>query len=135
MVAGEVCTRGCRFCAVGTEKIPPPLNPKEPTELAEAVDRMGLTHVVITVVNRDDLSDGGAAHYRACIEAIHERSPEVGLELLCSDLDGNLDALAELLEDLPLRANRLTLLDQLSSLFLTIADISLLQTPERPSGR
>jgi lipoic acid synthetase len=103
MVAGEVCTRGCRFCAVGTEKIPPPLNPEEPTELAEAVDRMGLTHVVITVVNRDDLSDGGAAHYRACIEAIHERSPEVGLELLCSDLDGNLNALAELLEGLPLR--------------------------------
>ncbi len=103
MVAGEVCTRGCRFCAVGTVKAPPPLNPLESSELAEAVERMGLSHAVITVVNRDDLPDGGASHYRDCILAVRQRSPEVGLELLCSDLDGNLEALAALLEDLPLR--------------------------------
>ena len=103
MIAGEVCTRGCRFCAVGTQKTPPPLNSNEPSELAEAVDRMGVSHAVITVVNRDDLPDGGADHYRKCIEAVRERSPDVGLELLCSDLDGNLDALAHLLVDLPLR--------------------------------
>ena len=103
MVAGEVCTRGCRFCAVGTVKSPPPLNPEEPSELAEAVARMGLNHAVITVVNRDDLPDGGAGHYRDCILAVKQRSPEVGLELLCSDLDGNLEALADLLENLPLR--------------------------------
>ena len=72
-------------------------------ELAEAVERMGLSHAVITVVNRDDLPDGGASHYRDCILAVRQRSPEVGLELLCSDLDGNLEALAALLEDLPLR--------------------------------
>ncbi len=103
MIAGEVCTRGCRFCAVGTEKTPPPLNPNEPAELAEAVDRMGVTHAVITVVNRDDLADGGAQHYRNCIKAVHERCPDVGLELLCSDLDGNLEALAVLLDELPLK--------------------------------
>lgn len=103
MIAGEVCTRGCRFCAVGTQKTPPPLNSNEPAELAEAVDRMGVSHAVITVVNRDDLPDGGADHYRKCLEAVHERRPDVGLELLCSDLDGNLDALAHLLRDLPLR--------------------------------
>ena len=103
MIAGEVCTRGCRFCAVGTKKIPPPLNPNEPEELAEAVDRMGVKHAVITVVNRDDLPDGGAEHYRKCILAVHQRRPDVGLELLCSDLDGNLDALASLLDGLPLR--------------------------------
>jgi lipoic acid synthetase len=103
MVAGEVCTRGCRFCAVGTVKLPPPLNPEEPSELAEAVARMGLSHAVITVVNRDDLPDGGASHYRDCILAVKQRSSEVGLELLCSDLDGNLEALADLLENLPLR--------------------------------
>ena len=103
MVAGEVCTRGCRFCAVGTVKAPPALDPHEPDELAEAVARMRLSHAVITVVNRDDLSDGGASHYRDCILAVSQRSPEVGLELLCSDLDGNLDALAALLDDLPLR--------------------------------
>tara|TARA_B100000929_G_scaffold248081_2_gene206970 strand:- start:892 stop:1629 length:738 start_codon:yes stop_codon:yes gene_type:complete len=103
MVAGEVCTRGCRFCAVGTVKSPPPLNPEEPGELAEAVAMMGLNHAVITVVNRDDLPDGGASHYRDCILAVKQRSPEVGLELLCSDLDGNLEALTDLLENLPLR--------------------------------
>ena len=103
MVAGEVCTRGCRFCAVGTEKIPPALNSSEPSELAEAVVRMGLDHAVITVVNRDDLEDGGARHYRDCILAVNERCPSVGLELLCSDLDGNLEALEELLDNLPLR--------------------------------
>ena len=103
MVAGEVCTRGCRFCAVGTVKTPPPLDANEPSELAEAVERMGLSHAVITVVNRDDLPDGGAGHYRDCIVAVNQRSPEVGLELLCSDLDGNLEALAMLLDDLPLR--------------------------------
>jgi len=103
MVAGEVCTRGCRFCAVGTVKTPPPLDADEPTELAEAVERMGLSHAVITVVNRDDLPDGGASHYRDCIVAVNQRSPEVGLELLCSDLDGDLEALAMLLDGLPLR--------------------------------
>mgnify|MGYP001336144565 CR=1 FL=1 len=103
MVAGEQCTRACRFCAVGTIKDPPPLDPDEPKNLAEAVDLMGVTHAVITCVNRDELDDGGASHYRACLEAIHERKPEVGLEFLCSDLDGNLEALATLLEDLPLR--------------------------------
>jgi len=103
MVAGEVCTRGCKFCAVGTVKTPPPLDTDEPTDLAEAVERMGLSHAVITVVNRDDLPDGGAGHYRDCIVAVNQRSPEVGLELLCSDLDGDLEALAMLLDGLPLR--------------------------------
>ena len=103
MVAGEQCTRACRFCAVGTVKNPPPLDIKEPENLAEAVDLMGVTHAVITCVNRDELPDGGAAHYRACLEAVHRRRPDVGLEFLCSDLDGNLDALASLLEGLELR--------------------------------
>ena len=103
MVAGEVCTRGCRFCAVGTVKTPPELNSEEPGELADAVFKMGLSYAVITVVNRDDLQDGGAMHYRDCILEVAKRSPDVGLELLCSDLDGNLDALERLLYELPLR--------------------------------
>ena len=103
LVSGEVCTRGCGFCPVGTVKTPPPIDAYEPTELAEAVERMGLSHAVITVVNRDDLPDGGASHYRDCIVAVNQRSPEVGLELLCSDLDGDLEALAMLLDGLPLR--------------------------------
>ncbi|MDP6378725.1 MAG: lipoyl synthase [Candidatus Thalassarchaeaceae archaeon] len=102
MVAGQECTRACRFCAVGTIKAPPPLEPEEPNKLAEAVDLMGISHAVITVVNRDDLPDGGADHYKRCIEAVRERCPEVTLEFLCSDLDGNLDALAHLLQGTPL---------------------------------
>lgn len=102
MVAGQECTRGCRFCAVGTIKRPPPLDEKEPENLADAISSMGLNHAVITVVNRDDLADSGASHYRKCLEAVRERAPEVTLELLCSDLAGDHDALESLLLNLDL---------------------------------
>jgi len=102
MVAGQECTRGCRFCAVGTIKSPPPLDKDEPAKLADAITSMGLNHAVITVVNRDDLDDSGAAHYRRCLEAVREASPEVTLELLCSDLAGDLTDLANLLDGLEL---------------------------------
>ena len=102
MIAGQECTRGCRFCAVGTIKTPPPLDIEEPANLANAVSSMGLKHAVITVVNRDDLADSGAAHYKACLQAVRERCSEVTLELLCSDLAGDKDALAMLLENLEL---------------------------------
>lgn len=93
MVAGKECTRGCRFCSVQTLRAPAPPDIDEPEHLANAVERMGLKFVVVTVVNRDDLPDGGAGHYRACIEKVHERLPEVGIELLGSDLAGDLEAL------------------------------------------
>ena len=102
MVAGNECTRGCRFCSVATSRKPEPPDPNEPHELAAAVERMGLTHVVITVVNRDDLPDGGADHYKLCVQAVHNRLPHVTIELLCSDLGGNDGALQQLLEHLPL---------------------------------
>lgn len=102
MIAGQECTRGCRFCAVGTIKRPPPLDPEEPSHLAQAVASMNLRHAVITVVNRDDLPDSGADHYKQCIDAVAQTSPEVTLELLCSDLAGDLDALAHLLDQSPL---------------------------------
>ena len=103
MIAGEVCTRGCRFCAVGTIRKPPMLDPNEPKELADAIENMEISHAVITVVNRDDLPDGGAGHYKKCLLEVNRRTPEVGLELLCSDLEGNLNALADLLDDLPIK--------------------------------
>ena len=103
MIAGKECTRGCRFCSVETLRAPAPPEIDEPERLADAVERMGLKYVVVTVVNRDDLPDGGAGHYRACVEAIHRRMPEVGVELLGSDLAGDLQALSQLLTDLPLR--------------------------------
>ncbi len=102
MVAGQECTRGCRFCAVGSIKTPPPLDENEPENLADAIATMGLNHAVITVVNRDDLSDSGAGHYRKCLEAVRERTPEVTLELLCSDLAGDHQDLADLLNGLEL---------------------------------
>ena len=102
MVAGQECTRGCRFCAVGTIKRPPPLDENEPKNLADAIARMGLNHAVITVVNRDDLPDSGAMHYRRCIEEVRKTSPEVTLELLCSDLAGDHIALENLLTGLEL---------------------------------
>ena len=102
MVAGQECTRACRFCAVGSIKTPPPLDQNEPKNLADAVATMGLNHAVITVVDRDDLPDSGAAHYRKCLEAVRERAPDVSLELLCSDLAGDHQALADLLIGLEL---------------------------------
>lgn len=102
MIAGQECTRGCRFCAVGTIKRPPPLDVEEPNHLADAVESMNLRHLVITVVNRDDLPDSGAAHYKACIDEVHSRLPNLTIELLCSDLAGDLSALEMLLENSPL---------------------------------
>jgi len=102
MVAGQSCTRGCRFCSVETLKAPPLPDFDEPDRLADAVERLKLDYVVITVVNRDDMPDGGAGHYRSCVEAVHARLPQTGIELLSSDLAGNWDALRALVEGIPL---------------------------------
>jgi lipoic acid synthetase len=102
MVAGKECTRGCRFCSVETRRLPDPPDPNEPQQLAAVVERMGLEHVVITVVNRDDLPDGGASHYKRCVQAVRDRLPHVSVELLCSDLAGDETALGNLLGGIPL---------------------------------
>lgn len=102
MIAGRECTRGCRFCSVQTSRKPELPDPREPRELAAAVERMGLAHVVITVVNRDDLPDGGADHYKQCVRAVHDRLPHVTIELLSSDLAGDEAALRHLLAGTPL---------------------------------
>jgi lipoic acid synthetase len=103
MIAGQSCTRGCRFCSVETRQAPAPPEADEPERLADAVERLGLAYVVITVVNRDDLADGGASHYRRCVDAVHARLPATGIELLSSDLAGNWIALSHLLAGAPLR--------------------------------
>jgi lipoic acid synthetase len=102
MIAGKSCTRGCRFCSVETQRAPEPPDEAEPEHLADAVERMHLDHVVITVVNRDDLADGGADHYKRCVEAVHRRLPKISIELLSSDLAGDEAALQHLLEGAPL---------------------------------
>lgn len=102
MIAGKSCTRGCRFCSVETLRAPEPPDVDEPERLADACSRLALDHVVITVVNRDDLADGGAGHYRSCVDAVRRRMPTAGIELLSSDLAGNWTALEQLLAGAPL---------------------------------
>jgi lipoic acid synthetase len=86
MIGGDRCTRACGFCAVDTAK-PLPLDGGEPARVAEAVHRMRLRHVVITAVARDDLLDGGAAHFCATIEAVRVRSPGIVIEVLTPDFN------------------------------------------------
>jgi len=88
MVLGDECTRRCRFCAVKTVLEAAPPDPLEPAHVGEAVGAMDLAYVVITSVDRDDLPDGGAAHYAACIRAVRERSPRTVVETLIPDYSG-----------------------------------------------
>ncbi|NEO72602.1 lipoyl synthase [Moorena sp. SIO3H5] len=101
LIMGPACTRACPYCDIDFEKKPKALDSTEPTRLAEAVQRMGLNHVVITSVNRDDLPDGGAAQFVQCIEAIRLVSPHTTIEVLIPDLCGNWDALETILQALP----------------------------------
>ncbi|MCK9377925.1 MAG: lipoyl synthase [Syntrophobacterales bacterium] len=100
LILGEVCTRGCAFCAV-TKGKPLPLEADEPRRLARAVAELGLRHVVITSVTRDDLPDGGAAHYALVVEALREHCPGVRIELLVPDFVGSAKALATVLATEP----------------------------------
>ena len=84
MILGSVCTRACAFCNVATGR-PDALDPHEPERLAEAVGELGLAHVVITSVDRDDLPDGGAAHFARCIARIRDTSPGTTVEVLTPD--------------------------------------------------
>jgi lipoic acid synthetase len=90
MILGEVCTRACAFCNVATGK-PDAVDKMEPLRLGVAVERMGLKHVVVTAVDRDDLPDGGADHFAKTIQAIRMKSPETTIEVLPGDFKGNYD--------------------------------------------
>lgn len=87
MILGDVCTRNCRFCATATGRPAPP-DADEPARVAESVSLMRLRHVVVTSVTRDDLPDGGAAHWASTVDAIRKSSPNATIELLISDLGG-----------------------------------------------
>jgi lipoic acid synthetase len=88
MVLGSVCTRACRFCAVDTGNPKGWLDPEEPANTGQAVRLMGLEYVVITSVDRDDLADGGASHYAACVREIKKRNPGTAVEALTPDFNG-----------------------------------------------
>src|SRR5512139_2608479 len=91
MLMGDVCTRGCRFCHVKTAAQPPPLDPDEPRHLAEAIARLGLDYIVVTSVDRDDVPDGGAAHFAEAIRRLQE-IPGLLVEVLTPDFQGDAEA-------------------------------------------
>jgi lipoic acid synthetase len=100
MLLGERCSRGCNFCDVETGGMEPP-DPDEPENVASAVAEIGLDYVVLTSVDRDDLPDGGASHFAATIEAIKRRDPEILVEALIPDFQGDLDAVETILDAAP----------------------------------
>jgi lipoic acid synthetase len=100
MILGDTCTRRCRFCAVKTG-LPGPPDELEPGRVAASIEKLGIAHAVITMVNRDDLDDGGAALLAATGRAIRHRTPEVTVEYLSSDMAGRWESVEQLLESKP----------------------------------
>jgi lipoic acid synthetase len=98
MILGDVCTRGCRFCAVSSGHPGGVVDETEPLHVATALAQMDLAYVVLTMVDRDDLPDGGAAHVARTVSAIHERSPELLVETLVGDFAGDTDAIAQVVQ-------------------------------------
>ncbi len=101
MVMGDICTRGCRFCAVNTRRKGAPLDPDEPKNVAMAIKEMDLDYVVLTSVDRDDLTNQGADHFAACIYAIRRHSPKTLIEVLIPDFRGNKDLLQMVIDARP----------------------------------
>jgi len=98
MVMGNVCTRACRFCAVDTGNPGGRLDPEEPENAAQSVHIMNLKYIVLTSVDRDDLMDGGAAHYAACVESIKRVNPQTSVEALTPDFRGDARAVKIVVE-------------------------------------
>jgi len=100
MIMGDICTRRCPFCDVGHGR-PAPLDESEPKKLAETIKAMALRYVVITSVDRDDLRDGGAAHFVSCVEEIRAANPEIEIEVLVPDFRGRLEIALDILSQSP----------------------------------
>jgi lipoic acid synthetase len=122
LLMGDTCTRACGFCAIRSGR-PLPLNPLEPEETAQRVAALGLRFAVLTSVNRDDLPDGGAAHFADTVRAIHRLNPGVGVEVLTPDFLGDLEAVAAVVASGPAVFNHNT--ETVPSLYATV----------RPAGR
>ena len=101
MILGDICTRSCGFCNVTTGRPYAPPSPDEPRAVAETARRMGLKHVVVTSVTRDDLPDGGAAHFAETIRELRELLPQSAVEVLTPDFRGNFDAVRTVVEARP----------------------------------
>jgi len=100
MIMGDICTRRCPFCDVGHGR-PLPLDAHEPAQLAETINAMKLRYVVITSVDRDDLRDGGAAHFVACIQSVRDANPDIHIETLVPDFRGCMEIALDLLGATP----------------------------------
>ncbi len=100
MIMGDICTRRCPFCDVAHGR-PDPLDQDEPRHLAETIHAMGLRYVVVTSVDRDDLRDGGAAHFVDCIQSIREHNPDTRIEILVPDFRGRMDRALDILRQSP----------------------------------
>lgn len=100
MICGNICSRNCRFCNVTVGK-PEKLDPEEIKDITRSVKELGLKHVVITSVTRDDLPDGGAAHWAATIRSIHEEAPGVTMEVLIPDMQGKTELLDMIISEKP----------------------------------
>src|SRR3984893_4147602 len=98
MILGNLCTRGCGFCSVPKSRHPGPLDPEEPAHVARMAADMRLRHVVITSVNRDDLADGGSGHFSMTVRAVRTALPEARIEVLTPDFQGDLAAVARVLD-------------------------------------
>jgi lipoic acid synthetase len=122
LLMGDTCTRACGFCSIQSGR-PAALNPLEPEETAQRVAALGLRFAVLTSVNRDDLADGGAAHFAMTIRAIRRLNPGVGVEVLTPDFMGDLEAVAEVVAAGPAVFNHNT--ETVPSLYSTV----------RPAGR
>src|SRR5882672_4365022 len=101
MILGDVCTRSCGFCNVTTGRPYAPPSPDEPRSVAEAAKRMGLRHVVVTCVTRDDLDDGGAGQFAHTIDALRDALPDAAVEVLTSDFRGNFESVRTVVEARP----------------------------------
>ncbi len=101
LILGDVCTRQCRFCAIAKERKPAPPDPDEPRRVAECVSQLGLSHVVVTSVTRDDLPDGGASFFADCVSHIRRWCPDVTVELLVPDFLGDIKSLKLILDVKP----------------------------------
>jgi lipoic acid synthetase len=91
MIMGDECTRGCRFCSVKTSRTPKPLDPDEPNKVAEAVAKWDVGYIVLTSVDRDDLADGGSAHFAQTVKLLKEKQPGLLVECLTGDFGGNVE--------------------------------------------
>lgn len=104
MILGNLCTRGCTFCSVpkfNPKRVESPLDPEEPANVARMARQMNLRYVVITSVNRDDLADGGSAHFARTVVEVRLALPDARVEVLTPDFDGHLDAVARVLDSGP----------------------------------